>query len=192
MLATLGFALGVALLAVGITGYFHLGRDAQSLRDSVMNSTPRNWEKTIELNVGWLTCGLARTVISCFELAPEARTALQAVRGAEVGVYHLPRRERLANGSAILAAADDMMTARGWDRLVGVIKEGQLVAVYVPKKVRSANAVKLCLVTLKDRDLVVASAQGNLEPLLELAGACQPGKMIRPALSAIGSRDWAF
>ena len=136
-----------------------------------MNSTARNWEKTIELNVGGLTCGLARTVISCFELKPEARTALQAVRGAEVGVYHLPRRERLANGSAILAAADDKMTARGWDRLVGVIKEGQLAAVYVPKKARSANAVTLCLVTLNDRDLVVVSARGNLEPLLDLTGA---------------------
>jgi hypothetical protein len=61
------------------------------------------------------------------------------------------------------------MTARGWDRAVGVTREHELVAVYMPHGKMGARHVKCCLMVLERRNLVVLSAVANVEPLLQLA-----------------------
>ena len=61
------------------------------------------------------------------------------------------------------------MTKRGWQRVVGVVEERQLVAVYMPQRGVSERRMKCCVAVLNDRDLVVVSARGNLEPLLAIA-----------------------
>jgi hypothetical protein len=180
--AILSCGLAAALLVVGITGYFHLGREARTLRDTVMSTTTNAgaWNKRVELNVGALTCGFARTVVSFFHLKPEVRAALQAVRAAEVGVYHLTQRVPLTGGAEVLAAADKGMTARGWERLVGVAQHGALVAVYVPRNSASTANVKLCVLTLTPNDMVVVSARGNLEPVEKLVA-----QHLRPLLESL-------
>ena len=69
----------------------------------------------------------------------------------------------------MLSAADAAMAGRGWDRLVGVLHGHELVAVYAPREIRSAQDVKFCLVVMDGRELIVAAARGNLEPLADLA-----------------------
>jgi len=61
------------------------------------------------------------------------------------------------------------MSARGLERVVGLSKERELVAVYCPKRGVSSRDLKCCLVVFEGCDLVVASARGNLEPLLDIA-----------------------
>jgi hypothetical protein len=167
-------ALMVALLSVGLTGCFRVGSDAQALRDSVMKSTSGNWDEEIEIGVGALTLGLARAGLSFVDVDPEARTVLDAVRGAEVGVYKLRSGRKTMNRSAILAAADKAMDARGWDRVVGVMDGREFVAVFVPKKLSSPRNFKVCVLVLNGGEMVVASARSNLEPLMELAFEHKP------------------
>jgi len=73
----------------------------------------------------------------------------------------------------MLAAADSAMTARGWERLVGIIDGRNLVTVYFPQKI-SVHRLKCCVMVFDGKELVLVSAQGNPEPLLEYALA-QPG-----------------
>jgi hypothetical protein len=134
-----------------------------------MNSAKAEWDEQIEIGVGAITLNLARAVVAFTDVEPEARTALRAVRGAEVGVYHRRDSRRKLDRAAMLRAADKAMEARGWDRVVGVIEQHAFVAVYVPNDLRSTRNVKACVVSLDDRELVVASARSNLEPLMELA-----------------------
>ncbi|MGH7967363.1 MAG: hypothetical protein ACREIC_01410, partial [Limisphaerales bacterium] len=68
----------------------------------------------------------------------------------------------------ILDRADKAMTRRGWVRVVGVIQENQLVAVYLPRNGISSSRMKACVAVLDGRDLVVVSARGNLEPLMDI------------------------
>ena len=157
------------LLCIASTGCFKVSRDAGTLRDSVINSTSARFEEKIEFGVGALTLGLARFGLSFLELDPEAQTALSAIRGADVGVYEVIGRKRPTNYAKILSSADGAMAARGWDRLVTVIDDGQMVAVFVPKDLRSTRNVRVCLAVLGEREMVVASARSNLEPLLDLA-----------------------
>jgi len=162
-------AVALALLSVGLTGCFRVSSDVGALRDSVMKSAAAEWDQQIEFGVGAITLNLARAGLAFVSLDPEARAALDAVRGAEVGIYKLRDGHGRLKHGALLSAADKAMAGRGWDRVVGVANRHELVAIYVPRDVRSARKVKVCLLTLNHEELVVASARSNLEPLMEIA-----------------------
>ncbi|PYK63844.1 MAG: hypothetical protein DME21_01620 [Verrucomicrobia bacterium] len=140
-----------------------------ALRDSVMKSAAAQWDEKIEIGVGPITLYLARAGLAFVDLDPEARTALHAVRGAEVGVYKLREGHEQLKRAVILSAADKAMATRGWDRLVGVMNQGEFVAIYVRHDARSTRNVRVCLLTLSRGEMVVASARSNLEPLMEIA-----------------------
>src|SRR5205823_10414268 len=140
----IGIALVLALLSVGLTGCFKVSSDAGALRDSVMKSAAAQWDKKIEVGVGAITLNLARAGLACVDLEPEARAALQAVRGAEVGVYKLREGHKELKRAVILSAADKAMTSRGWDRIVGVVNDREFVAIYVRHDARSTRNVRVC------------------------------------------------
>jgi len=169
LLPRLAIPVALALLAIGLAGCFKVSSDAQALRDCMMKSAAGEWEEEIEVGVGAFTLNLARAGLAFVDLDPEARTILNAVRGAEVGVYRLPKQRRKLDHAAMLAKADKAMANRGWDRVVGVINQSEFVAVYVPNEVRSTRDVKVCVVVLNGREMVVASARSNLAPLMEMA-----------------------
>ena len=165
----LGIAFVLALLSVGLTGCFKVSSDVGALRDSVMKSAAAQWDEKIEIGVGPITLYLARAGLAFVDLDPEARTALHAVRGAEVGVYKLREGHKELKRAVILSAADKAMASRGWDRMVAVINEREFVAIYVRNDARSTRNVRACLLTLNGEGMVVASARSNLEPLMEMA-----------------------
>jgi len=168
-LVILTLLLGLGLAVVGVTGYFRLGSDSAALRSSLMKSTPAQWQKKIAVHVGGFTMGVVRTTLRWVKLPPEPRAALEALRAAEVGVYKLQTDPSSVDQERIVAAADKTMRARGWDRALGVIKEGNLVLAYIPRRGLSVGSMKCCLAVLHDGILVVASAKGDLQPLMEIA-----------------------
>jgi hypothetical protein len=161
--------LPLALLASVVAGHLGVSRDVRVLRKSLMESAGCDWDRRIELNVGAMTLDLAGAVLAFVDLDPDARAALRAVRGADVGVYTLRNHARNLDRGAMLLAADAAMASHGWDRLVGVSDHDQLVAVYLPARIHSPRDVKVCIAVLEDNQLVVASARSNVEPLIELA-----------------------
>jgi hypothetical protein len=164
-----GTAFGLAWLCFGLTGCFRVSSDAEALRNGVMKSAGARWDREVEIGVDPFTLSLVRAGLAFVDLDPEARTALNTVRSAEVGVYRLQHGPQQSDRPALLTAADKAMANRGWNRVVAVVNERELVAIYVPKSVRSLRNVKACFVMLNGREMVVASARTNLEPLLEMA-----------------------
>jgi len=170
---TRDIVLGILLLwfagaVIGVVSFFQLSSEASALTESVTGGSA-NWRKKIALNAGFFTTGLVRAGSRFVKMPPEPRAAFDSIRGAEVGVYKLEQSAGWLNPNAVLARADQAMSARCWDRVVGVSREHELVAVYVPHRGLSAARMKCCVLVLQDRDLVIAGASGNLEPLLELA-----------------------
>src|SRR5581483_6911767 len=162
------FLLTPLLCVLGVASFFHLSSPTRALRESVMDSVPGQWDKRFAINAGPLTVGVARFVSGFIKLPPEARAALQSVHGAEVGIYHLRGEAERVNYAGIFEVADKAMTRRGWDRIVGVAQDGQLVAVYAPRSLHSLSGVSCCVAVFEKQDLVIVSARGNIEPLLEL------------------------
>jgi len=154
---------------VGVTSYFRLSSEAATLRESALSSLNVPWNRKINLNVGFFTTGLVRVGSHFINLPPEARAAIASVRGAEVGVYNLGRTAGHWDGGSILARADEAMAARCWDRLVGVSRKEELVAVYVPRRGLSSSRVRCCVLVLNRENLIVAGGSGNLLPLLQIA-----------------------
>jgi hypothetical protein len=166
----------LVLLAAGVASCFRLGSDARALRNELIKSSGVEWRQQIALNAGRLTLGAVRAGLSCakLKLDPEARAALQSLRTAGVGVYQLPSGTPPPDRAAMLAAADSTMTARGWERVVGVMDGQDLVTVYLPEKNVSVHRLKCCVMVFDGEEMVLVSAQGNLEPLLKYA-LDQPG-----------------
>lgn len=164
----------LVLLAAGVASCFRLGSDARSLRNELMKSSGVEWRQQIALNAGRLTLGAVRAGLSCVKLDPVTRAALQSIRTAGVGVYQLPSGTPPPDRAAMLAAADSAMTARGWERVVGVMDGKDLVTVYVPGKNVTVHRMKCCVMVFDGEEMVLVSAQGNLEPLLKCA-LDQPG-----------------
>jgi len=167
--ARLPIACAVGLVSISLSGCFRVSSDVGALRDSVMKTVSAKQEKQIEIGIGPLTLNLARAGLSFVDLEPEVRKALHVVRSAEVGVYKLRYERQRPNHAAMLSAADKTMTERGWDRVVGVMNQRELVAIYLPAKASSTQNLKLCLLVMNGEEVVVASARSNLEPLMELA-----------------------
>ncbi len=158
-------ALGV--IALGVASYFHLSSDTRALRNGLMKASGVEWRQHIGLNIGGATLGIVRAGLSFAPLAPEARAAVQAVRGAEVGIYEMASGTKLPDCAAMLATADTVLNNRGWERLVGVLKGENLVSVYVPVKAISAREVKCCVLVFDGRQMVLVSAKADVEPLLQ-------------------------
>jgi hypothetical protein len=158
----------LALLAAGVASFFHPGSDARALRNELIQSSGVAWQQQIALNAGYLTLGAVRAGLSGARLNPGARAALQSVQTAGIGVYQLPAGTPSPDRAAMLAAADSAMTARGWERVAGVMDGRSLVAIYLPEKA-SAHRLKCCAMVVDGKDLVLISARGNLEPLFKYA-----------------------
>jgi hypothetical protein len=158
----------LALLGAGVASCFRLSSDARALRNELIKSSGVEWRQQIALNAGWLLVGTVRAGLSCLRLPPEARVALQSVHAAGVGICELPAGTPPPNRAAMLASADSAMAARGWERVVGVIDDRDLVLVYLPEKV-SVHRLRCCVLVFDGKDLVLVSAQGNLEPLVKYA-----------------------
>jgi hypothetical protein len=157
-------------LALGVASYFRLSSDTRALRNELTKASGTKWRQQIGLNVGSMTLGAVRGGLSFARLDPKAQEVLRAARGVEgveVGVYELHSGSNPPDRAAMLTVADNVMSARGWERVVGVLDGEQVVGVFLPARITSPSRMKCCVVVLDGRQLVVVSAHADLEPLLE-------------------------
>jgi hypothetical protein len=156
-------------LALGVASYFRLSSDTRALRNELTRASGAEWRKQIALSIGDSTLGVARAASLFIKgIDGDAQTALRAVHGVEVGIYELDSTSQSPDRAAMLNAADQAMSSRGWERVVGVLDGKQMVGVFLPAKMTSAKRVKCCIAVLVDRKLIVVSAKADLQPLVEL------------------------
>jgi hypothetical protein len=179
---SLGVVLACGVLLVAITVYgvvscFRLGSEARSLRQAVVESSGQPWRQKLALNAGGITTSLLRQGLSFARLDPKAQAALQTVRAAQVGIYELPPGAKAPPARAILEAADTRMRRDGWERLLCAADGQTLVAVYVPSATTSLKRVKCSVLVLSREQMVLASVQINLHPLLQMSAETWPAAM---------------
>lgn len=162
------FGLGT-LFIMGVLSYFQLSSPSAALRQSVMNSVPGGWQTRVQVNLGWFTTHLVRAGSHFVKLPPEAHAALASVSAVEVGVYQLTDKSTPTDVGLLFSKADKAMARRGWERIVGVSQNDETVAIYMPRRGLREAHVQCCLFVFNQRELVVGSARGNVEPLLALA-----------------------
>lgn len=159
-------------LAFGLAGTVALaislwpGGEVRALRQAVAGELNQAVEPRFTFGVGRLILGIARVVTLLAPVEPEARTALSALRGADVSVATLATSPSPAECRALLETAGDVMERRGWQRLVGVLDGRSTVGVYVPQNLKSPRDVRVAVLAVDGTDLVTVTARADLQPLL--------------------------
>jgi len=95
----------------------------------------------------------------------------EMVRAVEDAAYLSGHRVLLCNTDENPAKQADYLGVLAEERVVGVIDGQDLVTVYMPGKDVSSHRVKCCVTVFDGSEMVLVSAQGNLEPLLKYAFA---------------------
>jgi hypothetical protein len=170
-LGLLIFLMFTGCLVIGVLGvasFFFLGADARALRNGFMASSEGRWHQRLAVNVGGMTTGMVRLGARLFKTPQELQAGIEAVRSAEVGIYKRSEAPVTRGYGPTLIAMDKKMRKRGWERVVGVFKDYDFVAVYVPNKGLSEERIQCCFLVSHDDELVVGSARCNLGPILRL------------------------
>jgi hypothetical protein len=164
------------ILGIAAWSMLTLGRDAALLRREVMNATGSDWHTKVQMDIGGVTLGTARTVLSFVhhQDVADARLALSAVRSASVGVYERDRADGDVPFATLSSSADAMMGKRGWTRMVGVTSGRQHVLVYTSDR-GNDDRVDLCLAVIDGKELVVVSTRVDPEVLMQLVERHAPG-----------------
>jgi hypothetical protein len=173
--------LGVVLL--GATGCFRVSSETRALRDVGLEFAGEGAEEKIELGVGFFTVGLAKIGTRFVDLPPEVKTILGSVKGVECSVYEVSGRKQ--NFAELLTHADKAMNKRDAERVVGVIDRDQLIAVYVPRDADNIRNMSMSVLVLTKRELICATARGDLNAVIELAYAKAEEKL--PAKRAVAA-----
>jgi hypothetical protein len=163
----------VVLLASAVyvaTGIFRSSSQMTRLATALGKSSACSWDKRISVKLGWFNCMAGRFGLSFVDMEPEAATALRALRGCEVAIYQSPD-EHTADRAAMLASADSVMNQSGWERIVGVIDDDNLVGVYVQADAINLETVDCFVLVMEGQKLVLASVRIDVGPLAELTRA---------------------
>ncbi|MEN9677113.1 MAG: hypothetical protein RIS76_3009 [Verrucomicrobiota bacterium] len=128
--------------------------------DSVLN-------RQAELRLGWLPLTVVRQGLRWVDLDPEVRLALDSIRSVEAGVY-ASDDEGPADVAGLMAAGDGALRPLGWDRIVGVVHEGDLVGVYSHANPGDPEDLRLCVLVRHEGRLVLAAIRCRAGPLLAM------------------------
>ena len=156
-----------SLILYSIVSCFGLGSDAAALREAVMASSDSGLNRQAELRLGWLSLTAMRQGLRWVELDPEVRLALDSIRSAEAGVY-ASDDEVPADVAGLMAAGDGALRPLGWDRMVGVVHEGDVVGVYSYANPGDPADLQLCVLVRHEGRLVLAAIRCRAGPLLAL------------------------
>lgn len=167
----LGFCL-LPFVAVGLAAYSILTLDhaASVLRRHVMAATDSDWHTRVQVSTGRATLGLARLVLTWVHdpHVADARLALKAVKSASVGVYELADGSAAWSYDELFSKTDEAMRKRGWNRLVGVADDKNIVLIYTDGDPDGTGPIDICLAVVDDRELVVASTTIDSTKALDL------------------------
>lgn len=156
-----------SLLLYGVVSCFGLGSDAAALREAVMASSDSGLNRQAELRLGWLPLTVMRQGLRWVDLDPEARLALDSIRSVEAGVY-ASDDEGPVDVAGLMAAGDGGLRSLGWDRIVGVVHEGDVVGVYSHANPHDSEDLSFCVLVHHEGRLVLAAIRCRAGPLLAL------------------------
>lgn len=169
VLAMMGAGL---IVSVGAMVYVSVrpSSEFRDLQDVVLDELPSRPNMQISARAPSFLVSLARFGLSFVDdIDDEARLAIRAVRGGQVGVYQLPQPVSQAEKVRILNRANETMKENGWNRIVAVVERDEMVSIYVPAGVDDPKRLEALTLVLSNNELVMVSAKGDLRPIWELA-----------------------
>lgn len=169
VLVMIGFVFVVSVGAV-IYSSIRPSSEFRDLQDAIISELPRKPSVRVAVRAPALLVSLAQVgMIFIDDVDDEAKLAIQAVQGGQVGIYqlrgHVSQREKLR----ILRAADVAMNDNEWTRVTAVVEDDAMVLIYTPADIDDPRDLQVMVMVMNDEELIIASASGDLYPLYEIA-----------------------
>lgn len=169
-----------ALLLIGFLGviaiagliFLAVRPDAglRSLRSGLLEALDVKTSQRIEARVPGVVATVARWGVGFTPAPSEVKTALRSFHGGQAGVYQLTSEPAGGSRAELVSLADAHLAERGWSRVVTVLDRDEVVMVFAPDDEELApHDMTACVVVLSGRQLVIASARGDLTHVFELA-----------------------
>ena len=179
LLFVLLLLLTLAVVATGVLIARSLQADPSlpDLRTPVLEALDVPTRSAVDVHVPPLIFTAGRLVSLCVEMEEELGQGLRVMRSARIGAYELGEQPDRESVVRMMHRAGAVLEDRGWDRLVMVMDRNDAVLVYCAPPRKETDEVQASVIALSGRDLVIVSARGHLEPLVELAAARLPRTM---------------
>lgn len=161
-------AAATLVVAVKLVGIFFVSAEARDLQVAICEAAEGKPDTHLQFSIGPGILSIGRlAVLMIDDVPPEARQALSAIDRASVGIYQLAQRISPENRGRMLAAADGRLAAKGWERIVTVVDDRDLVLIYMPRDWDDADDLEVCIAVCDGDELVVVSAQARSRPLMK-------------------------
>lgn len=137
-----------------------------AVHDELLAALPGEWQTCIRVSADSTLLALARAGLAVADVPPEARAAAGVVRTVKVSLHRFAGRAPAR--STLLARADQVLSRRGWERVVAVMEGREMAAVYSQTPAGTPRHWPVCVLVLTEEDLVMVTTVGDPETALQL------------------------
>lgn len=137
-----------------------------TVHDELLAALPGEWQTCIRVSAGSTLLALARAGLAVAEVPPEARAAARTVRTIKVSMHRFAGRAPVR--STLLACADQVLSRRGWERVVTVMEDREMTTVYAQTGTSTTRRWPVCVLVLTEEELVMVTTVGDPEAALRL------------------------
>ncbi len=164
------YLLILVFVSFSLTGCFRVNRGFKNLRNIVLEETPIEFQKHVELAVGSGTLGLANVFVSLSD-DPEGRMAhriINQISRVQVGVYEKRNWKDENLKFSHLKNITDKITGKDWKFLVRSVNYDEMAAVFY-KENDDYEIRQMLVIGMEDDQLFIVEIMGDLNDVIEIA-----------------------
>lgn len=163
----LKLVLTVFLISVFLTGCFSVNTNFKRIRNHLFDSMDMRYEREIEFAVGSAGLLLAGMVIRFSDTDEIADDIVGQITRVQVGIYNNTNRDEFDGSFNSLTELVEVMSDKDWECIVRSKSNYELTSVFVKYDDDFLN--QLFVVTISDREMILAEVHGDLAEVVEIA-----------------------
>lgn len=146
-------------------GCFGVDGNFSEIRNEIISASGENFHTDVELAVGSLGLGLAKTIVSMSDDNEDAEQILRHISKVQVGVYKNHHRIMPEGKIELIDRIDETLNNHGWKYIVKNYSSKELSIIYV-KKDSGYRLNKMFVVNLNKKELSIVEVSGDLDKVI--------------------------
>lgn len=159
--------ISILLIATFLTGCFSVNTNFKRIRNHLFENMDLKYERDIEFAVGPAGLFLAGMVIKFSDSDKIADDIVGRISRVQIGIYNNKESNIFDWSYSSLTDLVDVMSDKDWECIVRSKSSNELTAVFVKYEEDSLN--QIFVVTLNEKEMILAEVNGDLAEVVELA-----------------------
>ena len=159
--------ISILLIATFLTGCFSVNTNFKRIRNHLFESMELQYEREIEFAVGPAGLLLAGMVIKFSDADEIADDIVGQISRVQIGIYNNDEGNDFDWSFSSLTELVDIMSEKDWECIVRSKSSNEFTSVFVKYDEDFLN--QICVVTLNEREMILAEVNGDLAEVVEIA-----------------------